>query len=80
MDFIYCPLSLINMTYDPKRTECERKLEQCEHMRQRYLEAYHNLYLYEMPKMRRELSVAKNRVKKLKAAQRAAQLPFMGFI
>ncbi len=68
------------MTYDPKRTECEQKLEQCEHMKQRYLEAYHNYYLYEMPKIRRQLNLANKRIKKLKAAQRAAQLPFKGIV
>ena len=68
------------MTYDPKRTECEKKLEHCEHMRQRYLEAYHNYYLYEMPKIRGELNEANKRIKKLKTAQRAAQLPFNGYV
>ncbi len=68
------------MTYDPKRTECEQKLEQCERMKQRYLEAYHNYYLYEMPKIRGQLNEANIRIKRLKAAQRSAQLPFKGLI
>lgn len=68
------------MTLDPKRTECEQKLEHCEHMRQRYLEAYQNFYLYEVPKLRGELNLAKSRIKRLKDAQRAAHLPFMGIV
>jgi len=60
------------MTYDPKRTSCERKLEHCEHQRINFMNLYHGAFL--------ENKKLKGRISRLKKAQRAAQLPFKGAI
>ena len=60
------------MTYKPNESECERKLRISEYLREQIADNYQ-----EQLKRANELD---ERVKRLKKAQRAAMMPFMGII
>ncbi len=60
------------MIYDPKRTSCEQKLKHALHQWETFSGLYAGAFL--------ENKKLKERVRRLKKAQRKAQLPFSGSI